>query len=40
MGQYDESLDSPHVSPFESIRRTAEDGSEYWRARVRRFGVC
>lgn len=22
-----------HISPFETIRQTAEDGSEYWSAR-------
>src|SRR5262245_32903217 len=33
MSQYDEHPDLPHLSPFESIRRTAEDGSEYWSAR-------
>ena len=25
--------DAPHISPFEAIRRVAEDGSEYWSAR-------
>ncbi len=23
----------PHTSPFEAIRKVAEDGSEYWNAR-------
>jgi hypothetical protein len=25
--------DVPHISPFEAIRKVAEDGSEYWSAR-------
>jgi len=25
--------DTPHISPFEAIRKVAEDGSEYWSAR-------
>ena len=25
--------DSPHVSPFDAIRKIADDGSEYWSAR-------
>ncbi len=33
MSNYDENPDAPHVSPFESIRRAAEDGGEYWSAR-------
>jgi DNA-damage-inducible protein D len=26
-------IQAPHISPFEAIRREAEDGSEYWSAR-------
>lgn len=33
MGNGDEAAGLPHVSPFEAIRREAEDGSEYWSAR-------
>ena len=25
--------DTPHISPFETIRQVAEDGSEYWSTR-------
>jgi DNA-damage-inducible protein D len=25
--------DTPHVSPFDAIRKIADDGSEYWSAR-------
>ncbi len=33
MGDSDEDAKLPHVSPFEAIRKEAEDGSEYWNAR-------
>ena len=26
-------VESPHVSPFDAIRKIADDGSEYWSAR-------
>ncbi len=29
----DEPQGIPHISPFESIRRTTEEGAEYWSAR-------
>ena len=33
MGSDNEDSRVPHASPFEAIRRVAEDGSEYWSAR-------
>jgi len=33
MGSDNEDSRVPHTSPFEAIRRVAEDGSEYWSAR-------
>jgi hypothetical protein len=28
------------TSPFDAIRKTNEQGHEYWSARLRRFGGC
>ena len=33
MDSRDEDTNLPHTSPFEAIRKKAEDGSEYWNAR-------
>ena len=33
MDNRDEDTNLPHTSPFEAIRKKAEDGSEYWNAR-------
>src|SRR2546429_7798362 len=33
MDNRDEDTNLPHTSPFEAIRKEAEDGSEYWNAR-------
>jgi len=33
MSNQDEGSGLPHLSPFEAIRRTADDGTEYWSAR-------
>ncbi len=35
MGSDDQDTNVPRISPFESIRRVADDGSEYWSARER-----
>ncbi len=33
MSNDNEETQASHISPFEAIRREAEDGSEYWSAR-------
>src|SRR5271167_2478569 len=33
MSNDNDETQAPHISPFEAIRREAEDGSDYWSAR-------